>query len=206
MTSTTLPRIGVDAMGGDHAPGVIVEGALAALTEHAGEFRITLIGDQGMIRRELARLNARDVDGLAIVHAAESVAMDEKGAASVRRKKHSSVAVATQLIKDGEADALVSAGNTGAVVSSCLLTLGRLQGVSRPCIGAFIPTEKRGCILLDVGATSDCKPENLLQFAVMGSIYARIILNRAEPRIGLLNIGEESTKGNELTVASHQLL
>jgi glycerol-3-phosphate acyltransferase PlsX len=199
-------RIAVDAMGGDHAPGVIVEGALEALREHSGELHVSLVGDQQMIERELVRLREEHADGLSVVHAPERVEMEEKGATSVRRKRQSSVAVATKLLKDGDVSALVSAGNTGAVVSSCLLILGRLPGVSRPAIATFLPTEKGGCILLDVGATSDCKPENLVQFAVMGSIYAKIILNRAEPRVGLLNIGEESTKGNELAVASHKLL
>src|SRR5438034_3149672 len=117
----SVPRIAVDAMGGDHAPGVIVEGALEALREHAGEFRITLVGVEDMIQRELARLQWKNGDGLAVVHAPERVDMEEKGAAAVRRKRQSSVAVATKLVKDGELDALVSAGNTGAVVSSCLL-------------------------------------------------------------------------------------
>ncbi len=200
------PRIALDAMGGDHAPAVIVEGALVALRESDGEFEIRLVGDEHMIQRELQRLGASSVPGLTVVHAPDSIDMGEKAAASVRRKPQSSVAVGTKLLKDRDVDAFVSAGNTGAVVSSALLTLGRIPGVQRPAIATFLPTEKGGCILLDVGATSDCKPENLLQFAVMGSVYSQIILNRAAPRVGLLNIGEESTKGNELAIAAHQLL
>ena len=204
--ASTLPRIALDAMGGDHAPGVIVEGALAALAEFPREFTVSLVGDRSAIESELTRLGARDVAGLSILHAEESVAMAEKAAASARTKTHSSIAVALKAVKDGDADGMISAGNTGAVASTALLTLGRIAGLRRAAIAAFIPTDTGGCILLDCGATSDCKPEHLLQFAVMGSIYCRLLLGRAQPRVGLLNIGEEPGKGNEVAIATYQLL
>ncbi len=193
-------------MGGDHAPGVVVEGALAALTEAPGEFTVTLVGDRAAIEAELARLGTGEVPGLSILHAEESVDMAEKAAASARKKTHSSIAVALKAVKDGEADAMISAGNTGAVASTAMLTLGRIAGLKRPAIAAFIPTNAGGCILLDCGATADCKPEHLLQFAVMGSVYCRALLERDQPRVALLNIGEEPGKGNELAIATHQLL
>ena len=204
--SSTLPRIALDAMGGDHAPGVVVEGALAALAEAPGEFTVLLVGDRLAIEAELARLGAHDVAGLSLLHADESVDMAEKAAASARKKTHSSIAVALKAVKDGAADAMISAGNTGAVASTAMLTLGRIAGVRRPAIAAFIPTDTGGCILLDCGATADCKPEHLVQFAVMGSVYCRALLGRAAPRVGLLNIGEEPGKGNELAIATHRLL
>jgi len=196
--------IAVDAMGGDRAPGVVIEGVLAYARE-GGRGRLLLVGDERLIREELARLGAARGD-YPIVHAPESVGMGEAAAASVRRKPNSSIAVCARLVKDGEADAVVSAGNTGAAVAACQLRLRPLPSVDRPAIATYVPTEKGGCVLLDVGANSDCKPIHLLQFAVMGSVYARTVLGKREPRVGLLNIGEESSKGNELMLAAHQLL
>ena len=197
--------IAIDAMGGDRAPAQIIEGVLERCAESNRE-RLLLVGDQEAVRAQVTQLGG-DPTRFEFVHAPESIGMGDAAAHSVRRKPKSSIAVCTRLVKEGRAHALVSAGNTGAVVAASQLTLRRLPGVERPAIATYVPTyDHSGCILLDVGATSDCKPSHLVQFARMGAVYARVILERAEPRVGLLNIGEESSKGNELTQASHALL
>ncbi|MFN8180168.1 MAG: phosphate acyltransferase PlsX [bacterium] len=199
-------RIVVDAMGGDGAPAVEVEGAVEALRRTEDEVEIRLVGDEARVRAELERLGAAGEKRLSIVHAPERIEMGEDPARQVRRKKGASIAVATRLLKNGDADGLVSAGNTGAVVASSLLTLGRIPGVRRPGIATFLPSPTGGAVLLDVGANSDCTPQHLVQFAIMGSIYARKILGRKEPKVGLLNIGEESSKGNRLVQTTYPLL
>ena len=197
-------------MGGDDGPGVIVEGALLALRELSQETRVALIGDQRTLEAEVRRLDPSGSAGsrLLIEHAAESVGMGEDAATATRRKKDSSLAIGTRLIKEGRLDALFSAGNTGAMVAASLLNVGRIPGVLRPALATRIPAEtpSGSCVILDVGATADCKPAYLAQFAVMGDIYARSALGVANPRIGLLNIGEEPSKGNELAREAHALL
>jgi glycerol-3-phosphate acyltransferase PlsX len=195
----------VDAMGGDYAPQRIVEGAVAAARELGAAVSVVLVGDQAAVGRELDALRASS-DGVTVVHAPESVEMGEKGAASVRRKRNSSLAVAATMMQRGEADALVSAGNTAAVVSTALVGLGRVEGVLRPAIATVLPTRRGRCVFLDVGATTDSKPAYLTQFAVMGSIYAETVLGVTSPAVGLLNIGEEPGKGNELTRAAFEEL
>ena len=204
MSQTQIPRIAVDAMGGDLGPSVVVEGAVRALKELNGKARILLFGDEAIIKSELLKFGTDDLP-LTIVHAPEQIGMDEP-AVAFRRKKNSSIAVATRMQKENETDAFVSAGNTGAVVAASLLSLGRLSGVDRPAIATIVPNEFGGCLMLDVGANSECKPIHLVQFGIMGSIYAKHFLNRPEPRVGLLNIGEEGTKGNDLAVEAHKLL
>lgn len=195
-------RIALDAMGGDHAPMEIVRGARDAAQEFG--VSILLVGDQERINKEM---NGDDVGGLiSVVHAPEVVGMDEHPVSAIRKKKKSSIVVATQLVKEGAADAVVSAGSTGAQMASSLLILGRIAGVDRPAISTLMPTTKGVVVLLDVGANVDCKPQHLEQFAVMGSLYAEKILGLPNPRVGLLNIGEEETKGNELTLAVYNLL
>jgi glycerol-3-phosphate acyltransferase PlsX len=196
--------IAMDAMGGDRAPAVIVEGALEYVRDQ-GRGRLLLVGDETLIRGELERLEVPP-GTFGIIHAPETVGMAEAAASSVRRKPRSSISVGVRLVKEGKADAVVSAGNTGAAVAVCQLRLRPLPEVDRPAIATCIPTEGGGCVLLDVGANSDCKPVHLLQFAIMGAVYAHHILDKPNPRVGLLNIGEESSKGNELAQASHQLL
>ncbi|HMB69431.1 MAG TPA: phosphate acyltransferase PlsX [bacterium] len=198
-------RIVVDAMGGDNAPAVEVEGAVDAV-RGGEEVDITLVGDEPRVRAELERLGAANNGRLSVVHAPERVEMGEDPVGQVRRKKNASITVATQLLKDGQADGLVSAGNTGGVVASSLLLLGRIKGVRRPAIATFLPSPQGGAILLDVGANSDCTPQHLVQFAKMGEIYARKVLKRENPKVGLLNIGEESTKGNKLVQSAYTLL
>ena len=199
-------RIVVDAMGGDDAPAVEVAGAVAAMREGDADLRILLAGDEARVRAELEKAGAASEPRFSVVHAPERIEMGEDPARQVRRKKGASIAVATQLLRDGHADGLVSAGNTGAVVASSLLTLGRIPGVRRPGIATFLPSPTGGAVLLDVGANSDCTPQHLVQFAVMGSIFARKLLDRENPKVGLLNIGEESSKGNKLVQTTYPLL
>jgi glycerol-3-phosphate acyltransferase PlsX len=198
------PTIAVDALGGDHAPEVVVEGAVAHARE-GGRGRLLLVGDRSLVLAELHRLHA-DPGAFPIVHAPERVGMGEAAATSVRRKPNSSIAICARLVKEGKAQAVVSAGNTGAAVAASLVRMRPLPAVDRPAIATYVPTDQGGCVLLDVGANSECKPHHLLQFAVMGAVYARTILGKPEPRIGLLNIGEESSKGNELMLAAYDLL
>ena len=192
-------------MGGDLAPRVVIEGALEALRESEASFDVALIGDEAAILEEADRLGVR-AKLPRIIHAAERVEMAEAAASSVRRKRDSSISVSARLQKDHQTDALVSAGNTGAVVAAALFELGRIESIQRPAIATVLPTPQGNVVVLDVGATSDCKPYHLYQFALMGSIYARLVLHVERPRVGLLNIGEEAEKGSELYYEAHQLL
>lgn len=198
-------KIAVDVMGGDYAPREIVKGVLQAAAEYGAA--VILVGDEEQIRAELVDLVDYDTTGLvSIVHAPEVIGMREPPAVAVRRKKNSSIVRATQLVKEGEARALVSAGSTGAVMASALLGLGRIKGIDRPAIAGVLPIEQGFTVLLDVGANVDCKPHYLLQFGVIGHLYANKILGIANPRVGLLSNGEEETKGNETTLAAFSLL
>jgi glycerol-3-phosphate acyltransferase PlsX len=192
-------------MGGDAAPRVVIEGVLEALAEGRDELEPVVIGDEQLIRREIESLNAESAP-IEVVHAPEKVEMGEPGLIAVRKKKNSSISVLARLAQKKEISAMFSAGNTGAVVAAAFLNLGRVKRVDRPAIATFMPNQEGGCVVLDVGANSECKPSNLLQFAVMGGAYAKYILGRENPRIGLLNIGEESSKGNELAQEAHKLL
>jgi len=196
-------RIAVDAMGGDYAPGEIIRGAVAAARQGEGE--IILVGREEVIAAELEKIGHR-IENVRIVHAPEVITMEDQPALALRRKRRSSIGVATELVKGGEAQALVSAGSTGAQMAAALLTLGRVPGIMRPAIATIVPTIAGGKLILDVGANVDCRPRHLLQFAQMGAIYAERILGLARPRVGLLNIGTERTKGNELTLATYDLL
>lgn len=191
-----IPRIGIDAMGGDFGPGPVAEGAALALREHPGRFQLTLVGDEGEIRAALKRARADSLP-VEVVHAAEKVEMGAKAVAAARRSG-TSLGVLTQLHKERKLDAIFSAGNTGAVVATALLGLGRLEGVSRPALAAFFPNVGHGTVVLDVGANAEVKPQYLVQFAHMGSCYARYLLGRDNPRVGLMSIGEEDSKGNQL--------
>ncbi len=205
MASDGSVKIAVDAMGGDSAPVVEVDGALAAVRESAGRIEVVLVGRESALEAELSK---HDSEGLpiSIAHADEVIAMGESPATAIRRKRGASIVVATDLHGRHEVDGLVSAGNTGAVVASGLLGLGMLPNVRRPAIASMFPTVDRPSLVLDVGASIDSRPSDLLEFAAMGDAYARYLLGRDEPRIGLLNIGEESTKGSELTQEAHKLL
>jgi glycerol-3-phosphate acyltransferase PlsX len=199
-------RIAVDAMGGDDAPAVEVEGAVSAVRDGGLDAEIDLVGDRDSIGAELDRRGASGERRLSIEHAPERIDTGQDPARQVRKLRGASVSVATRLLKEGGADGVVSAGNTGAVVASSLLTLGRIEGVRRPAIATFLPSPTGGAVLLDAGANSDCTPAHLLQFGVMGAIYARHIMGREDPKVGLLNIGEESSKGNKLVQTTYPLL
>jgi glycerol-3-phosphate acyltransferase PlsX len=196
-------RIAVDAMGGDKGPRVVVAGAIDAALARPGEIRIILVGREEALRPLVGKVDSSLVE---IVHASESIDMHESPANAIRKKKDASITVALRLVREGKADAMISAGNTGAVVASSLLTIGRLHGVSRPAISTLWPNKRKGAVVLDVGANHECTPKNLVQFAVMGSVFAEKHLGIKNPRVGLLNIGEERSKGNELVRDSYELL
>jgi glycerol-3-phosphate acyltransferase PlsX len=196
--------IAVDAMGGDSAPASVVEGSVWAHRENNGNFRILLVGEKEKVRSELSRLSAADAP-LILQHASERIVMEEDPVESLK-KRDSSIAVGIRLQKEGKADAFISAGNTGAVMAHALMTLGRMEGIHRPAIASLLPTEKGIVVVLDVGANAECKAIDLYQFGVMGSIYTDLVFQKPHPRIGLLSIGEESTKGNEVTQVANRLL
>lgn len=198
-------RISLDAMGGDFAPLNEIEGAIAALREAKNRFEVVLIGPEEKLKSMLADRGVQDMN-FSVVNASEIIGMDDAPVSAFREKKDSTIGVGLRLHKEKKVDAFVSAGNTGAVVSASTLILGRLQGVSRPTIGAFIPSDQGVTLLLDAGAVTDCKPHFLYEFAIMGSIYAQLILYRDKPKVGLLNIGEEEGKGDERTKAAYKLL
>lgn len=191
-------------MGGDFAPQLVVDGALAAARHF--DLGVTLVGSTPALEAELARHGDVDRRRVRIVEAGEVVTMAESPAAALRRKPQASVKVAAEAVARGEAAALFSAGHTGATVMAAHGAFGMLPGVDRPALAATIPTRQRPAVLLDVGASVECRPQHLLQFAVMGSVYARVALGIESPRVGLLSIGEEATKGNELTREAHRLL
>jgi len=196
--------VAVDAMGGDFAPRVLVDGALAAARHF--DLGVMLVGRRDAIDAELQRHPDRHPDRVRVVDATDVVAMDEAPSAALRRKPNASIRVAAEMVARGDAAALFSAGHTGATVMAAHAAFGMLPGVDRPALAATVPTPARPAILLDVGASVECRPQHLLQFAVMGDVYARVALGLDRPRIGLLSIGEEATKGNELTRDAHRLL
>jgi len=197
-------RIAVDAMGGDHAPREIVRGAVDFATSNADE--VILVGDVPRLEREIAGHGKGTPSNLSLVDAPEVIGMGEHPATALRTKRRSSIVVATNLVRDGDADAVVSAGSTGATMAAAVFRLGRIEGIDRPALPAHMVTATGPVMLLDVGANVDSDPENLVQFAAMGAIFAEHVLHVRNPRIGLLNIGEESEKGDELTREAHRRL
>lgn len=189
-------KIALDAMGGDRSPTVEVEGAILAAKEHNVE--IILVGDESLLNSEIKRYGGANLS-ISVFHASQRVEMHESPSFILRRKKDASIVVATNLVRDGKASAIVSAGHTGATMAAALFNLGTIQGVERPAIATILPTLQGMAIMLDVGANVDCKPKYLFQFAIMGHAYARRVLKKERPRVGLLSIGEEDTKGNILT-------
>ena len=200
----TRARIAIDAMGGDHAPAEIVAGALRAQEELGIE--ALLVGDPDQIKASLKHHNS--AAQIEIVPAEGTIEMNEEPLGALKRKPKASINVAMDLVKQKRADAVVSAGHSGAAMAAALLRLGRLRGIDRPAIGAVLPTMVAGkpVLILDVGANVDCRPKFLEQFAVMGTIYSRYVLGNASPKVGLLNIGEEACKGNDQAVRTHQML
>jgi phosphate acyltransferase len=197
-------KIAVDAMGGDNAPHAVVAGAVEAAKEYG--VGIILVGIEQIVHEELKKHRSAQSLPLEIKNATEVVDMLDSPATVFRRKKDSSIRVANELVKSGEAVAVISAGHTGAAMATSLFVLGTLEGVERPAIATFMPTIKGTSIILDVGANVDCKPNHLLQFAVMGEVYAKYLLKNPNPCVGLLSIGEEASKGNELTKEAFKLL
>lgn len=199
-------RISVDAMGGDFAPKEIVKGALDAASKIQGLEKLFLVGDEDLIKNELNKSQLSIPNCIEIVSASEVVDMGEAPASAIRKKKDSSISRAIDLVKEGKADAIFSAGNTGAAVAAATLKLRTLEGVYRPAIATVMPTSEDPFVLLDAGANTDSTPEMLQQFAVMGKIYCKEILGVKSPKIGLLSIGEEEAKGNETTKKCFNLL
>lgn len=197
-------RIAIDAMGGDDGPRGIIDGALVA-ARHL-QVGLLLVGPSAEIERELARHPRVSALDVRILDTSESVGMGEAAAAALRRKPRASIRLAAEAVRDGEAAALFSAGHTGATVMAALGAFGRLPGVDRPALATIIPTLREPAVLLDSGATVECRPQHLVHFAVMGAAYARVALGCAAPRVGLLSVGSEESKGNDLTREAHQLL
>ncbi|MDD4657758.1 MAG: phosphate acyltransferase PlsX [Eubacteriales bacterium] len=194
-------KIAVDAMGGDNAPVAIVKGALAA-AEAGRDIEIILVGDGHRIKN-IALLP----ENVSIVEAAETIENEDKPLMAIRRKRNSSMVIALQMVKDGAADAVVSAGNTGAFMAGASLIVGRIPGLTKPALAPVLPTQDgKGTVAVDIGATMDPKPENLYSYALMGNLYAQTVFGIPKPRIGLLNIGIEPEKGNELAKQTYKLL
>lgn len=188
-------KVAVDAMGGDFAPRAIVEGAVQASQEH--KIEVLLVGDEKVVKKEFARLNKSKAK-ITFINASEAIGMGE-GILSFRKKQRSSIRIGTQLVKEGDADAFVSNGNTGAIVYISKKILGALKGVEKPALSLLVPTLKGLTLLIDVGANVNCRPSHLVQFSVMGHIFMENVMGLKNPKIGLMSIGEEDSKGNELT-------
>lgn len=199
---TTL--IAMDAMGGDFAPLEVVKGTLIAAGEYA-DCIFVLVGDEALLQAELERQSA-SVTNVVIRHAPEAIEMGEHPATAIRKKRKSSLVIAGQMVKSGEAQATFSAGNTGAAMAVAMLDIGRVPGIDRPAIAATLPTQQGQTLMLDAGANVDSSPQNLVQWAMLGSLYAEKVLGKAAPKVGLLNIGGEAGKGNELTKAVYPML
>ena len=199
-----MVRIAIDAMGGDHAPAVMIDGALAA-ARHL-DLELALVGPTAILEEALAMHPDASTLPISVVEAPDVIGMADTPAAALRRKPRASIRVAAELVANGDAGALVSAGHTGATVMATHGAFGMIPGVDRPALATTIPTRARPAVLLDAGASVECRPQHLLQFAIMGSVYARLALTIERPRVGLLSIGEEASKGNELTREAHRLL
>lgn len=201
-----MNRIAVDAMGGDRAPHDIVSGAIEAARKAKERYEVVLIGDEASIQTELHKHRFVKDLPISVVHASQKVEMDEAPAQALKQKPDSSIAVAVKLHKEGKVDGVVSAGNTGAVLAASLFLLRPIEGVMRPAGGAFFPYGGGVTFLIDAGTNVDCKPMHLFQFGVMGSILMSHMFGIGQPKVGLLNIGEEATKGNEVVLEAHDLL
>lgn len=200
----TNMKIVVDAMGGDNAPAVVIDGVIAAAKNYKEE--ILLIGDKPAINKELERYKNIKNLPVQIIHSDEVITMNDSPVDAYRKKPNSSIVKGIKLVADGLADGFFSAGNSGAIGAAALMLLKRIEKVSRPALATLFPTLKKPCIIIDVGANVDSKPKNLLQFAVMGNVYSKNLLKNENPKIGLVSIGEEATKGNELILSTYKLL
>lgn len=199
-------RIGLDVMGGDFVPHAPIGGVGKVLPGLAADVTLVLIGDEQVVRAEMARHGLSEGPQLQVVHAATAIGMDEHAAQAVKSKGDSSIGVGLQLMKEGQLDAFISAGNTGAMMVGSVIRLGLIEGVSRPTVGALYPYRGQFKMIVDVGANTDCKPEQLVQFGVLGSIFMQAVFGIERPRVALLNIGEEETKGNQVAQQAYQLM
>ncbi|MCM1991082.1 phosphate acyltransferase PlsX [Oceanirhabdus seepicola] len=197
-------KIVVDGMGGDNSPCEIVKGCIDFLTESKKEVHIYITGPQKKIEEELEKY--QNNNNITIVDASEVISCNEPPAMAIRKKKDSSMVKALRMVRDGEADAIISAGSTGALLTGATLIIGRIKGIKRAALAPLMPGEKGPFMLIDCGANVDCKPENLVQFALMGKAYFESVMNISDPKVGLVNIGSEEEKGNELTKESYKLL
>ncbi|HLP15787.1 MAG TPA: phosphate acyltransferase PlsX [Bacteroidota bacterium] len=207
MSADTLKqpiRIALDAMGGDFAPASEVQGAVDALRASGNRFHVVLVGSEDAVRAELAKTDTTGLH-LSVVPTTEVITMHDSPVAALKQKPNSSIVVGMTMHKEGKVDAFVSAGNTGAVTAASTLILGRIPGVSRPTIGAVFPSQQGPTLIVDAGAVTDCKPHFLFEFGVMGAIYSELVLKKKNARVGLLNIGEESSKGNEQAHEAYQI-
>lgn len=198
-------HLALDVMGGDHAPTEICRGAVLACREFQ-DLEITLVGQGPVVERTLEEIGHRDEKRLHIVHAEETIGMDESPSVAIRKKRQSSMRIAMEMVRSREAEGCVSAGNTGAIVAGGVLVVGRIPGIERPALGAPLPVLNRVSLLLDVGATVRCKPIHLYQFAVMGEVYMRCIMGVQRPEIALLSNGEEEIKGDDVVMEARELL
>lgn len=198
-------RVAIDAVGGDHAPDVVVEGAVEAVRQQGDQIEVLLLGPEETVKGAFGPAGEIP-SGISIIDAPEIIGMAESPASAVKSKTKSSIHIGLGLVREGKADCFVSAGNTGAVMAASAFILGRLPGVPRPAIASPYPTLESFCIVVDVGANVDCRPEHLAQFGQMGSIYMHLIHHRDAPRVALLNVGEEPGKGDELTKEAYKLL
>jgi glycerol-3-phosphate acyltransferase PlsX len=203
MMKNKVPRIAIDVMGGDHGPQVLIPGAVEAAKKRS--LSLALVGREEIIYSLLEKQKASDLD-ISVLHAEEKAEMSDKPSHLMRRKKNTSIQVALDAIKDGQVEGLVSAGPTGVTVACGILTLGRIKGIDRPALAAFLPRKNKPLILVDVGANVDTKPRNLVQFALMADVLAKDVLKVTDPQIGLLNIGEEQGKGNVQVSETYTLL
>ncbi len=201
--SRSAIRIAVDAMGGDHAPREVVQGCLSVAREMS-QVEITLVGDEERISAELRGVSVPS--NVRVRHASQVIEMGESPVYAIRRKRDASIVHCAQMVQEGEADAFFSAGNSGAAMAVAALQIGRIPGIDRPAIAAAIPCKKGRFVLIDAGANVDCDPSHLLEFAIMGTVYAQVILNIPDPKIGLLSNGEEEGKGNQVVKLAHKLL
>jgi len=196
--------IAVDAMGGDNAPEAVVKGSLKAVNSF-DDITLKLVGKEDLISNYLED-QSYNQERLQVINATEEITMEDSPAKAIRKKKDSSIVVASELVKKGDAEALIAAGSTGAAMSAGVLKVGRLKGIKRPAISTLFPTENKPTLILDAGANANAEPEYLQQFALMGQIYAKKILNRDKPKIGLMNVGEEKGKGSKLTNEAFELI
>ncbi|MCH8954581.1 phosphate acyltransferase PlsX [candidate division KSB1 bacterium] len=199
-------KIAIDAMGGDYAPEAIIHGGVEAAKSGKGEYEVVFVGDESTISSILSRHFRIQEYPISIIHASQKIEMCESPTAALKKKPDASVVVAMELHTQGKVDAVVTAGHTGASMASAFFSLGRIKGVRRPAIGSLIPYGQGVTLLIDVGANLECKPIHLLQFGVMGDIYMKNVYHIAEPKVGLLNIGEEATKGREIHKEGNILL